>query len=256
MLGEAMIHIRNRNEIDKIRRSCEIVADTLVMLEEKIKPGVTPLELDTAAEDFIRGRNAEPGFKGLYGFPATLCVSIDHEVVHGIPNGTPLQEGQIVGIDVGALLEGYYGDHARTFAVGEVDEDRRRLMTRTEECLAEGIAAAQDGAHVGDIGQAVQQHAESAGFGVVRDLVGHGIGTRLHEEPQIPNFGPEGHGPLIREGMCLAIEPMINMGTKDVYTKDDGWTVCTVDGRPSAHFEHTILVTANGPQVLTAAAGA
>lgn len=246
-----MIHIRGKEEIEKIRRSCQIVADTLVMLEELVEPGVTPLQLDAAAEKYIRGQGAEPGFKGLYGFPATLCVSIDHEVVHGIPNGTPLEEGQIVGLDVGALLDGYYGDHARTFAVGQIDTDRRRLITRTEECLDRGIEAAQNGANVGDIGQVVQEHAEGAGYGIVRELVGHGIGTRLHEDPQVPNFGRKGFGPLLREGMCLAIEPMVNMGTKDIYTKEDGWTVCTVDGKPSAHFEHTILVTSNGPQVLT-----
>ena len=247
-----MIHIRNQAEIEKIRKSCRIVADTLVMLGAMVEPGVTPEELDTEAEKFIRSRKAEPGFKGLYGFPATLCVSIENEVVHGIPNGQPLEAGQIVGIDVGAKLDGYYGDHARTFAVGQIDQPRRHLLTRTEECLNLGIAAASTGANVGDIGQAVQEHAESAGYGVVRELVGHGIGTQLHEEPQVPNFGRKGFGALIRAGMCLAIEPMINIGSKEVFTKDDGWTVCTADGSPSAHFEHTILITTHGPEILTA----
>ncbi|UCD37769.1 MAG: type I methionyl aminopeptidase [Fidelibacterota bacterium] len=246
-----MIHIRSRHEVDKIRRSCRIVVETLELMAEMIKPGVTPKELDTAAEKYIRGQNAVPGFKGLYGYPATLCVSVEDEVVHGIPDQTPLEEGQIVAIDVGALKDGYYGDHARTYAVGQVDEARQKLMTGTKECLDLAVQAAQSGGYVGDIGHAVQQHAESAGFGVVRELVGHGVGTRLHEEPQVPNFGRPGFGALLREGMCLAIEPMINMGNKDIYTRDDGWTVCTLDGKPSAHFEHTIVITANGPEILT-----
>ena len=246
-----MIHIRSPWEVEKIRRSCRIVAETLQLVADKIKPGVTLIELDTAAEAYIRRQKAEPGFKGLYGYPATLCISIEDEVVHGIPDDTPLEEGQIVAIDVGARKEGYYGDHARTFAVGQINETRRQLLTRTKECLDLGIKAAQAGGNVGNIGYAVQQHAESAGFGVGRELVGHGVGTRLHEEPQVPNFGRPGFGALLREGMCLAIEPMINMGVKEVYTRDDGWTVCTADGKPSAHFEHTIVITANGPEVLT-----
>ena len=246
-----MIHTRSPQEVEKIRRSCRVVAETLQLVADKIKPGVTPMELDTAAEAYIRSQKADPGFKGLYGYPATLCISIEDEVVHGIPDDTPLEEGQIVAIDVGARKEGYYGDHARTFAVGQVDEPRRQLLSRTRECLDLGVQAARAGGNVGDIGYAVQQHAENVGYGVVRELVGHGVGTRLHEEPQIPNFGRLGFGALLREGMCLAIEPMINMGVKDVYTRDDGWTVCTVDGKPSAHFEHTIVITANGPEVLT-----
>ncbi|MFC1547524.1 type I methionyl aminopeptidase [Candidatus Neomarinimicrobiota bacterium] len=246
-----MIHIRSKQEVEKIRHSSEIVADTLELVAEMITPGVTPRELDETAEQYIRKCQAEPGFKGLYGYPATLCVSVEDEVVHGIPGSLPLQEGQIVSIDVGALKNGYYGDHARTFAIGEVDQERQRLMQRTRECLDLGVQAATIGGHVGDIGQAVQEHAESDGYGVVRELVGHGIGSRLHEEPQVPNFGRNGFGSLVREGMCLAIEPMINMGSKDVFTRDDGWTVCTTDGKPSAHFEHTIVITANGPEVLT-----
>jgi methionyl aminopeptidase len=221
------------------------------MVAKLIEPGVAIRQLDQAAEKFIRSAGAEPGFKGLYGYPASLCVSIEEEVVHGIPGERRLVEGQIVSLDVGALLDGYYGDHARTFAVGRVDADRERLMTRTRECLNLGVQAAVVGATVGHIGYAVQQHAESAGFGVVRDLVGHGIGTRLHEEPQVPNFGTPGEGPVLQEGMCLALEPMVNMGTHEIFTKDDGWTVRTTDGLPSAHFEHTIVITAQGPQVLT-----
>ncbi|MQY62949.1 MAG: type I methionyl aminopeptidase, partial [Calditrichaeota bacterium] len=211
-----MIHIRSPREVEKIRRSCRIVAETLQLVADKIKPGVTLIELDTAAEAYIRRQKAEPGFKGLYGYPATLCISIEDEVVHGIPDDTPLEEGQIVAIDVGARKEGYYGDHARTFAVGQVDEPRRQLLTRTRECLDRGVQAARAGGNVGDIGYAVQQHAESAGYGVVRELVGHGVGTRLHEEPQIPNFGRPGFGALLREGMCLGMEPMINIGVRAV----------------------------------------
>ncbi len=246
-----MIHLRSKDEIAIIRRSCRIVADTLELIAKMVEPGVTTISLDQEAEKFIRSTGAAPGFKGLYGCPATLLVSIEEEVVHGLPTDRRLEEGQIVGLDVGALVDGYYGDHARTFAVGQVDDDHQRLITRTRECLNLGVEAALAGATVGDIGYAVQQHAESAGFGVVRDLVGHGIGTRLHEEPQVPNFGTPGKGPLLREGMCLALEPMLNMGTSEIFTKDDGWTVRTSDGLPSAHFEHTIVITAQGPQVLT-----
>ncbi len=246
-----MIHIRNPQEVEKIRGSSRIVAETLQLVAEMIKPGIEPIELDAAAEAYIRSQGAKPAFKGLYGYPATLCVSVEDEVVHGIPDNTPLEEGQIVAIDVGAQKDGYHGDHARTFAVGIVDEQRQQLLSRTRECLSLGIQAAQTGHTIGDIGYVIQQHAESGGFGVVRELVGHGIGSRLHEEPQVPNFGQLGFGALLRDGMCLAIEPMINMGVKEVYTRNDGWTVCTADGKPSAHFEHTIVITSNGPEVLT-----
>ena len=247
-----MIHLRSAEEIEKIRNSCRIVSETLSALQELIKPGVTTRQLDTEAEKIIRSKGADPAFKGLYGFPATLCVSVDDEVVHGIPSDTPLEEGQIVGLDVGAVTAGYYGDHARTFAVGRIDEDRQKLIDRTRESLDLAIQAARMGGTVGDIGHAVQRHAEAAGYGIVRDLVGHGVGTRLHEEPQIPNYGEPGTGPVLQEGMCLAIEPMINMGSEKIFTKDDGWTVKTADGAPSAHFEHTITITSNGPEVLTA----
>lgn len=246
-----MVYIRSKSEIEKIRASSRIVAETLEMLIEMIKPGVTPRELDNAAEKYIIKQNAIPGFKGLYGFPATLCISIEEEVVHGIPHDRPLIEGQIVGLDVGALKDGYYGDHARSFAVGKVDANRQRLMDVTRESLAKGVDAARVGNRISDIGHAVQTVAEGAGYGVVRDLVGHGIGTKLHEEPQIPNYGKPGQGLAIKEGMCFAIEPMINMGTDEILTKPDGWTVVTVDGKPSAHFEHTMVVTANGPEILT-----
>ena len=191
------------------------------------------------------------GFKGLYGYPSTICISIEDEVVHGLPSDKKLLEGQIVGIDVGSIYKGYYGDHAKSFAVGKISNDKKKLLKVTKECLHRGIQKATPGNHIGDIGNAVQEWAESNGFGVVRELVGHGIGSKLHEEPQIPNYGKSGNGPLIDVGMCFAIEPMINMGSKDVYTKKDGWTICTKDGLPSAHFEHTIVVTEEGPKILT-----
>ena len=246
-----MIHIRDASEINKLSKACQIVKEALEMIEEWIQPGITTLELDNKAEEFIRSRGAEPGFKGLYGYPATLCVSIDDEVVHGLPSNRELQEGEILSVDVGSLMDGFYGDHAKSFSVGKVDEKRQELMDVTRQCLLDAIEQAIPGNRIGDISHAVQTKAESHGYGVVRELVGHGIGTNLHEEPQIPNYGSPGKGPRIEVGMCFAIEPMINMGTPDIYTKQDGWTVCTKDGLPSAHFEHSITITKNGAIILT-----
>ena len=246
-----MIHIRGAKEIDKISKSCQIVKETLEMVEELVQPGITTLELDNKAEEFIRSRGAEPGFKGLYGYPATLCVSIDDEVVHGLPSNRELQEGEILSVDVGSLMEGYYGDHAKSFSVGTIDKKQQGLVDVTRQCLFDAIEQAVPGNRIGDISYAVQTKAESHGYGVVRGLVGHGIGTKLHEDPQIPNFGSPGQGPRIEAGMCFAIEPMINLGTPDIYTKQDGWTVCTKDGLPSAHFEHSITITNNGAKILT-----
>ncbi len=246
-----MIPVKRSVEIELIRESSQIVRDTLSLLANHIKPGVTTIELDQMAEEFIRSRGAIPGFKGLYGFPATLCISVDEEVVHGIPGNRKLKDGEIVGIDVGALKNKYYGDHARTFAVGKVSDQKRKLMKVTEACLYKGIEQAVPGNRIGDISHAIQVHAEKHGFGVVRELVGHGIGKQLHEEPQIPNFGKPGRGPSIEAGMCFAIEPMINMGNPDVFTRKDGWTVVTQDRKPSAHFEHTIVITNNGPEILS-----
>jgi len=246
-----VIHIRSAGEIEKISQACQIVKDTLFLMEEMVEPGVSTLELDREAEKFIRSKGAEPGFKGLYGYPATLCISVEDEVVHGIPTNRKLAEGEIVSIDVGSYIHGFYGDHAKSFAVGSVSTEKKELMEVTKACLDEAIQQAQPGNRIGDIGAAVQIKAESHGYGVVRELVGHGIGTKLHEEPQIPNFGKAGKGPIIQAGMCFAIEPMINMGTPDVFTKKDGWTVCTNDGKPSAHFEHTITVTEAGARILT-----
>jgi methionyl aminopeptidase len=221
------------------------------MLEEYIKPGIETIELDRLAEEFIRNQGAIPAFKGLYGFPATLCISVEDEVVHGIPGKRVLKEGEIVGLDVGSIVDGYYGDHARSFAVGEIDESHEKLLLVTKESLMKGIEQARPGNRIGDIGYAIQKHAESHGYGVVTELVGHGIGTKLHEDPQIPNYGRKGSGPKIKEGMCFAIEPMINMGTPEVFTKSDQWTICTADGKPSAHFEHSITITKNSAEILT-----
>ena len=246
-----MIHTRSEREIDKIAASSQIVADTLIMLEPFVIEGACVSDLDRMAEEFIISRGARPAFKGYMGFPATLCVSIDEAVVHGIPGKDILKSGQIVGIDCGAEMEGYYGDHAKSFAVGTLEPSKQKLIDVTRESLEKGIEQAVPGNHVGDIGNAVQTHAESNGFSVVRELVGHGIGTNLHEEPQIPNYGEAKNGPLLAKGMCIAIEPMINSGAKDIFTGPDGWTILTKDGKPSAHFEHTIAITDDGPRILS-----
>ena len=246
-----MVHIRTESEINKISNSCQIVADTLLMLEEYVHEGMKVSKLDRLAEEFIRSHGARPAFKGYMGFPSTLCVSVDDAVVHGIPGDTYLKNGQIVGIDCGAELDGYFGDHAKSFPVGKIDESKKKLLDVTRESLIKAINKAKPGNFVGDIGFAVQTHAEKNGFSVVRELVGHGIGSQLHEEPQIPNFGFQKQGYELKSGMCIAIEPMINAGKKEVYTSDDGWTIYTIDGKPSAHFEHTIAITDNGPKILS-----
>lgn len=246
-----MIFLKNNSEIEKLYYAGQIVKETLLMLEEHIVPGITTLDLDKLAEEFILSKKSKPGFKGLYGYPATLCTSVDDQVVHGLPNDTKLKEGQIVGIDVGSIYEDYYGDHAKTFSVGSISLEKKKLMNITEECLYMGINEAKIGNKIGDIGYSIQKHAESHGFSIVRELVGHGIGRKLHEEPQVPNFGIRGTGVSIESGMCLAIEPMVNMGSYEVYTKQDNWTVCTKDGKPSAHFEHSIAITEDGVKILS-----
>ena len=246
-----MIHLKNNSEIEKLYHAGQIVKETLFLIEENIESGITTLQLDKIAEEFILSKNALPGFKGLYGYPATLCISIDDEVVHGIPSNRVLENGQIVSIDVGSIYDDYYGDHAKTFTVGETSLEKRNLVERTSNCLDLGIEQVKTGNRIGDISYSVQKYAESHGYGVVRELVGHGIGTKLHEEPQVPNFGRKGTGPLIEEGMCLAIEPMINLGSYEVFTKDDNWTVCTIDKKPSAHFEHSVAVVDGKVKVLT-----
>ena len=232
-----------------------IVAGTLALMREILRPGMTTEDLDVAADSFIRSHDgATPSFKGLYGFPKTLCTSIDKEIVHGIPSPKRvLNEGSLVSVDVGVQFEGLHADSATTLAVGRITPEAERLLKVTQECLAAGIAQARVGNHVGDIGHAVQTVAEGAGYGVVRELVGHGIGTRFHEEPQVPNYGSPKRGPRLLQGMTLAIEPMITVGSPATRTLADKWTVVTADGTLSAHFEHTVAITANGPRILTAA---
>ena len=223
----------------------------LFHIEEQIVPDISTLDLDKMAEEFILTNGGIPGFKGLYGFPGTLCVSIEDEVVHGVPSKRLLNEGEIISIDVGSIYNDYYGDHAKTFPVGEVDDDRIKLLDVTKKSLKLGINEVKDGKYIGDIGHAIQSFAEKNNFSVVKDLVGHGIGKKLHEEPQIPNFGSVNTGPEIKVGMCLAIEPMLNQGSDKIITKDDGWTISTSDGKLSAHFEHTVAVTEKGVKILT-----
>jgi len=246
-----MVRVRTRREIKLIAESAQIVADTLDMLSTKVISGVSLLELDALAEEFIRSRGARPAFKGYMGFPATLCISVNDEVVHGIPSNSKLLEGQIVGIDCGAEKNGYYGDSARTFAIGNISDKNRDLMLTTEKALTLGIEQAKPGNYVSDIGHAIQSFVEPKGFSIVRELVGHGIGTQLHEDPQVPNYGLPGMGDELKEGMCLAIEPMINCGRKEVFTAEDGWTIKTKDGYNSAHFEHTIAIRENGAEILS-----
>jgi methionyl aminopeptidase len=248
--------VKSRSEIELMKEPGRLVAEVLALVGSHIRDGVFASELDAIAEEYIRSNGGEPAFKG-YGhdknnlFPGTLCVSIDDEVVHGIPNGRKLQEGQIVSVDVGVLKNGYYGDGAKTFSVGTITEEKRRLLQVTEEALFQGIGQARAGKRLHDISAAVQTYVESAGFSVVRDLVGHGIGTQLHEEPAVPNFGSAGTGLVLRDGMTLAIEPMVNAGTHRVTMGSDGWTVRTSDGKPSAHFEHTIVVCVGEAEILT-----
>ena len=246
-----MIVIKSPAEIEIMRGPNRIVGELLVYLKSLVKPGITTGELDKKAEVFIRKQGGIPAFKGYNGFPATICASINEEVVHGIPGKRELKEGDIIGIDLGAIKDGFYGDAARTFSVGKVDDASKRLMAVTEASLRKGIAQAVAGNRLYDISHAVQEHVEAAGFSVVRDFVGHGIGRQLHEDPQIPNYGSPHQGPLLEEGMVLAIEPMVNQGTWQVKVQDDGWTVVTADGKRSAHFENTIVITKNGPEVLT-----
>ncbi len=239
-----------------MRESCRIVADVLRLLKTLIRPGITTKQLDVIAEEFIRSQQAEPAFKG-YGadkgnlFPASVCTSVDDEVVHGIPGTRTLREGEIISIDVGVKKRDFYGDGAWTFAVGHISEEKARLMKVAEESLMKGIARACAGNRVHDISAAVQARVEQEGFSVVRDLVGHGVGRCLHEEPPVPNYGQAGTGPLLQRGMTLAIEPMVNVGSFRVRMDSDGWTIRTADGLPSAHFEHTVLITGNEPEILT-----
>ena len=246
-----MIYLKTPEEIALLRASNQLVGKTLAEVAKYIKVGVTTLELDKIAEDFIRTNGAVPGFLGYGGFPNTLCVSVNDQVVHGIPSNYALKEGDIVSVDCGVLQNGYYGDSAYTFCVGKVDEKVKKLLKITKESLSLGIDSAQHGNRVGDIGYAIQKHCQAAGFSVVRKLVGHGVGRNLHEDPEVPNFGKRGQGPLLKEGMVIAIEPMINMGNRDVVQEKDGWTIRTIDRKPSAHFEHTIAIRKGKAEILS-----
>jgi methionyl aminopeptidase len=247
-----MIILKSKSEIEKLAVACHIVAEVLELVVRAVRPGVTTLELDALAERNIRARGALPAFKGYRGFPNTLCASINEQVVHGIPSKRRLKAGDIIGLDLGAKWEGYYGDAAVTVPVGEVSIGTQCLLATAREALYLGIKEVSPGKHLSDISHAIQRHAETRGYSVVRAFVGHGIGTALHEEPQVPNFGPPGRGPRLKVGMVLAIEPMVNIGHADVEILDDGWTVVTADGQLSAHFEHTVAITDDGPQILTA----
>ncbi|MCF6213056.1 MAG: type I methionyl aminopeptidase [Flavobacteriaceae bacterium] len=246
-----MIHLKTPEEIELMRESALIVSKTLGILANEIKPGITTLYLDKLAETFIRDQGATPGFLGLYDFPNTLCMSPNAQVVHGIPNNTPLKEGAIISIDCGALKNGFYGDHAYTFEVGEVDKATQKLLKITKESLYKGIAAFKAGNRVGDVGYAIQKHTENEGYGVVRELVGHGLGRVMHEDPEMPNYGKRGRGKQFKEGLVVAIEPMINLGTHRINQLRDGWTILTADGKPSAHFEHDVAIVDGKPELLS-----
>ncbi|MFY0625307.1 MAG: type I methionyl aminopeptidase [Reichenbachiella sp.] len=246
-----MIHYKTLEEIELMRESAQLVSKTLGMIAQELKPGVTPLHLDALAETFIRDHGAKPGFLGLYDYPNTIITSVNEQVVHGIPTDRPLEDGDVVGVDIGVFKNGFYGDHAYTFEVGEVKEEVRKLLQVTKECLDLGIAQVKHGNRIGDVSFAIQQHAEKNGYGVVRELVGHGLGKEMHESPEVPNFGKRGKGPVMKEGLVIAIEPMINMGTKNVRQLSDGWTIITSDKKPSAHFEHDVAIVNGKAEVLS-----
>ncbi len=245
------IPLKTAEEIELMRMSARLVSKTLGLMAENIRPGVTSLELDAIAEEFIRDHGGIPGFLGMYGFPNTLCMSANEQVVHGIPTKKPLKNGDIISVDCGVLMNGFYGDHAFTFEVGEVDEETKKLLRVTRECLDKGIEQCRSGNRVGDISYAIQEHAESHGYGVVRELVGHGLGREMHEKPEVPNYGKRGKGPKLKNGVVLAIEPMINMGTRNIVQHSDGWTITTADKKPSAHFEHDVAIVDGKPEVLS-----
>jgi methionyl aminopeptidase len=246
-----MIYLKTREEIELMREAALIVSRTLGLLANLIKPGAEPKALDKIAEEFIRDNGATPAFKGYHGFPATLCISVNEQVVHGIPGNRAFRDGDIVSVDCGVKKNSFFGDHAFTFCVGEVKPEVKKLVDVTLECLYIGIAAMKPDNRIGDIGYAIQQHAEKNKFGVVRELVGHGLGKSLHEGPEVPNYGKKGDGPKLKEGMTIAIEPMINLGKKGVRQLADGWTIVTADGLPSAHFEHDVAFIEGKPEILS-----
>jgi methionyl aminopeptidase len=251
-----VIVCRSVDELERMKAAGQLVARVLAALRDAVRPGVTTADLDVIAEDLVRAAGAEPAFKGYHGYPATICASVNEEVIHGIPSRRELIEGDIIAMDMGVVLDGYFGDSAVTVPVGRVSEEAAALLRVTEESLHKAIAQVKVGARISDLGAAVQAHVERHGFSVVREFVGHGIGQKLHEEPQIPNYGPAGRGPRLAEGMVLAIEPMVNLGKAGVRVLSDGWTAVTRDGQLSAHFEHTVAVTREGPLVMTAPGGA
>ncbi len=246
-----MIYYKTAEEIELMREAALVVSRTLGVIAEAIQPGVTPLQLDKLAETVIRDLGAAPGFLGLYDYKYTLCTSVNEQVVHGIPDNRPLQEGDIISVDCGSYMHGFYGDHAFTFAVGEIKPEVKRLLQVTRECVERGGAQMLAGNRIGDIAYTIQQHAEKNGYGVVRELVGHGLGKKLHEAPEVPNYGKRGSGPKLQNGMVLAIEPMINMGTRNIRQLKDGWTIVTADGKPSAHFEHNVAMVDGKPEFLS-----
>ncbi|OGO77831.1 MAG: type I methionyl aminopeptidase [Clostridiales bacterium GWB2_37_7] len=246
-----MISIKSAKELEQMRIAGRIVAETHEKLKEVIRPGITTKELDIIAEEYIRKSGALPAFKGYYGFPASICTSINEQVVHGIPGPVVLKSGDVVGIDIGAIYDGYYGDAARTHGIGEISSNAQKLIKVTQESFFAGIEYAREGNRLSDISHAIQSYVESHGYSVVRDLVGHGIGKKMHEDPQIPNYGAPGRGPRLAAGMALAIEPMVNQGKYAVKTLSDGWTVVTADGSLSAHYENTIVITKEAPELLT-----
>jgi len=246
-----MIYLKTDEDVELMRVSNLIVSRTLAEIAKNIKPGVTTLQLDKIAETFIRDNGATPTFLGYEGFPNTLCISVNDQVVHGVPSNYELKEGDIVSVDCGAEKNGFHGDSCYTFCVGEVGEDVRKLLRTTKEALYEGIKNAVEGKRVGDISNAIQTYCENRGYSVVREMVGHGIGREMHEKPEVPNFGKRGHGPLLKSGMTLAIEPMINMGKRNIYIEKDGWTARTRDKKPSAHFEHTVVIRKGQADILS-----
>ncbi len=247
-----MVTVKSAHEIELMRKANQIVRDTLDLLRDKIRPGMTTKQLDKIAHDYIVSCNAVPSFLGYDGYPASACISIDEEVVHGIPSEKRyIEEGQIVSVDIGSVYKGYNGDAARTFAVGKVSEEKQKLIDVTERSFFEGVKILKDGVRLGDLGHAIQSYVEANGFSVVRALVGHGIGTDMHEDPEVPNYGKAGHGLRLRKNMTIAVEPMVNAGTYDVRMLDDGWTVVTADGKPSAHYENTLAITEDGVEILS-----
>ena len=246
-----MIYYKSEEEVELVRKSSLLVAKTHAEIAKLIKPGISSLELDQIAEEFIRDNGGEPAFKGYNGFPCTLCASPNEVVVHGIPNNEPINDGTILSIDCGVFMNGFYGDSAYTYEVGEVQKEIQMLLKVTKESLYKGIENAVSGKRIGDIGYAIQEHAENNNYGVVREMIGHGIGKNLHESPEVPNYGRRGSGIKLKKGLVIAIEPMINMGTRDIMQHSDGWTITTLDKKPSAHFEHTVVVREGEAEILS-----